>query len=273
MARASGRNLERGQAPLPIEMPARGIIIVGMHRSGTSLVARMAHLWGASVVDDQALIPADDWNEGGYWEWMPLVRFNLELLSQLGASGWNPPPLDRIPRQLLLAQQSALAARAHCILSESNAGGRPWMWKDPRLAVLLPFWTSLWDDPIYLVPVRHPGEVAASLALRDGASPEAGLALWRHYNTAILRSLPRGAPSLFLDYGYILNHPNEGAERLCGFLNLHCGVEFAQTSLMGAAVRPRLRHAPLRAAHLFPRLSAADLALYEQLRRRAGGGH
>src|SRR5579864_3350 len=131
------------------------IVILGMHRSGTSLLAEVVNRWGA-YGQEAAMIAGDTWNPRGYWEFAPLTRFNDEILG-LFQSRWNVPPDDYAkPLLRALSQEPYFRGRALELLSSMRTAGRPWFWKDPRLSILLPFWKQLWGDAVYLVAVRDP---------------------------------------------------------------------------------------------------------------------
>lgn len=70
---------------------SRGVLVLGMHRSGTSLTASLISAWGA-YAGEHHLIPGDTWNPAGYWEYLPLVRLNMDLLNAVGARTMIPPP-------------------------------------------------------------------------------------------------------------------------------------------------------------------------------------
>ena len=69
-----------------------GVIVLGMHRSGTSLAAEIAYQWGAHV-DTSLLIEPNDGNPRGYWEHRALVKLNDDLLSAVHSS-WKVPPTE-----------------------------------------------------------------------------------------------------------------------------------------------------------------------------------
>src|SRR6185295_8707806 len=100
------------------------IVITGMHRSGTSLLADVVRRWGAVAGDD--LIPSSRWNPHGYWEHAPLVRFNDELLGNLDSS-WELPPEDGGGLEHL-AKDDHWRGRAYFLMSEMN-GVDVWFWK------------------------------------------------------------------------------------------------------------------------------------------------
>jgi hypothetical protein len=91
-----------------------------------------------------------------------------------------------------------------------------WLWKDPRLAVLIPFWENITGPCPILVPYRSPQAVAQSIAARDGISYEQGLAVWEMNLRAVLSSL-HGRRTLILSYEYLLANPIKWTERLADF--------------------------------------------------------
>ncbi len=161
---------------------ASPILICGMHRSGTSMVAQA--LAGAGVQlgrDDELLSPAAD-NPRGFFERVDVVSINEALLGDLGGAWDTPPKLhdqwwtdDRLGH--LRAEAAAVIARFD--------GAPAWAIKDPRMSILMDFWLSLLEDPPTLVCVRNPLEVALSLHRRNGISYALGLQLWSQYHRAI----------------------------------------------------------------------------------------
>jgi hypothetical protein len=171
--------------------PGKGILIVGMHRSGTSVASRMANLSGAWLGRDDELMPPGPDNPSGFWERLDVMKFNDRLLSALGRT-WDT--------ELALApgwERNPAAAPFYDALADmitSAFGGRPlWAVKDPRLCLLLPLWkNALTQKGIAfscLFVVRHPLEVAFSLNKRNGFSLEKGLACWLNNNKSALAGL------------------------------------------------------------------------------------
>src|SRR5690242_15048034 len=62
----------------------RAVVVLGMHRSGTSALAGALHLAGAG--EPKTPIPADENNQRGYWEPAPLVQAHDEFLTAIGSS-------------------------------------------------------------------------------------------------------------------------------------------------------------------------------------------
>jgi len=71
------------------------VCIAGMHRSGTSMVARLLYLCGLYLGPESELLPPRPDNEEGYWENFYFVKLNEEILARLNG-GWDwPPPLRK----------------------------------------------------------------------------------------------------------------------------------------------------------------------------------
>ena len=158
------------------------ILICGMHRSGTSMVAHALAQRGVQLGrDDELLSPAAD-NPRGFFERVDVVSINEALLGDLGGAWDTPPKLhdqwwtdDRLGH---------LRAEAAAVISRFD-GAPAWAIKDPRMSILMDFWLSLAGAAPTLVCVRNPLEVALSLHRRNGVSYALGLQLWSHYHRAI----------------------------------------------------------------------------------------
>lgn len=194
--------------------PARrrcALVVLGMHRGGTSAVAGMLHRLGVDF--GPRLMPANADNPAGYYEHNDVVNLHDRFLGRLGA-GWDdpfPPEFDPevwpdlAPAPGLVPYREELLA----ILRRDFAGqnGRPaastWGVKDPRLCLLLPWWAPQWapldSEPRFIIVLRSPDAVAASLGLRDGFSPVKSQLLWLQHLLRAERHT-RGQPRCFLDY-------------------------------------------------------------------------
>lgn len=163
------------------ERPATDLVcVVGMHRSGTSLLTRILNLLGINLGPaEQIMAPDDRANPTGYWENERIVGLNDRLLSQLGGTWDNPPALpsswETDPAL------DPLRDDARSIVAEIGAGGAIAAFKDPRTSLVLPFWKTVVPIAGTILMVRHPFQVAASLGVRDGMHPEDAARLWTRY--------------------------------------------------------------------------------------------
>jgi len=189
-------------------------VILGMHRSGTSFITRLVNLLGFSVCHREDLLVGRALNPRGHWESKSLLRFNDRLLGEHGRSWFCPPALDEhdVSAMLRRHRRQALAA------VQDAHPQKPWVWKDPRTCVLLPFWSSVLEQrAAYVLVVRHPFEVSDSLATRNGCTPLLSLALWERYTREAMLGAA-GRPLMVCTYDGVLADPVRWCERLVDFL-------------------------------------------------------
>ncbi len=135
------------------------IIVLGVERSGTSVVAEMAHRWGAYAGPAEKLHQADAHAPRGYWEFLPLWDLLAELGNfDAGATWWDRDFQHRIEKK---TADPTSRKKAIELMAEMHKEG-PWFWKDPALSHFLPFWKQIWGDAIYIITVRHPFDTAVS---------------------------------------------------------------------------------------------------------------
>jgi hypothetical protein len=142
------------------------LLILGGHRSGTSLVSGL--LWHAGLhLGD--LLPAGPDNPRGFYESVDVLAAHQALLAAQERD-WTCPPhrLDALACDLV-----PLAA----VVQQLSAADRPWGVKDPRLLFLLPAWLEIVPAVRLIGVLRHPAAVAASLTARNGFAPEAARAI------------------------------------------------------------------------------------------------
>lgn len=162
------------------------VVVLGMHRGGTSAMAAALEAGGIDFGTEQLPPQAD--NPGGYHEALSLLEIDEALLAARGGR-WDAPGLDLDPAAL--AGLAPYCPAARMALTRAVARTGLWGLKEPRMARLLPFWKPLLEAAaarvMAVVVVRHPEAVAASLARRDGMEREQALALWLEHMLAIER--------------------------------------------------------------------------------------
>ncbi len=162
------------------------LLVLGMHRSGTSTAARILNLLGCHFAPESLAVGANDENPKGFWERLDVVQLNDSMLQAAGAAWHSPLGFD----PLALGDQEAarFASTAGLILRDLDMH-RPWFIKDPRLCLTLPLWQPLLEAPLAVHVLRHPLEVAASLQARNSLPIPVGLALWEtHVRLALAGS-------------------------------------------------------------------------------------
>lgn len=159
------------------------VCITGMHRSGTSMVARLLNICGLNLGPDERLMPADEGNPAGYWQNLDMDQLTEDVLAHL-AGGWDflLPPLPKGWEQQADLAPHRKRARA---LLEARPMAEPWGWKDPRCSLTLPFWKSELPGLKVVVCLRNPVEASRSLAKQVGSSDAFNYNLWLHYHQQI----------------------------------------------------------------------------------------
>jgi len=182
------------------------LIILGMHRSGTSALAGVLSLTGLNP--GRVLYKPTEYNAKGNFENVRITRINDRILTELNAA-WNdtlPIPgewweLDKI--NIFRQEISDLILEE---IKESNS----LLIKDPRLSILLPLYLEVLAEldiwPSFVICVRNPFESAASLEKRNSLPLEKSLFLWMDYE---LRAEyhSRNYPRILLSYRDLLDDP------------------------------------------------------------------
>jgi len=203
------------------------IAITGMHRSGTSLVARIVNLLGADIGPEDELMPPKEDNPSGFWEHMPIAQLNDDLLGALGGR-WNDPP-ELTEGWQRLRRLDPFRRRA-AEIAEHGFSGEVRMFKDPRASVLLPFWRDAVPIRRTVVCVRNPAAVARSLERRDRMGAERAAALFVRYTADAWLD---GVDPVVVAFEDVLADPLGEAERLAATLGLPAPAQEARAEIAG----------------------------------------
>jgi O-antigen biosynthesis protein len=238
-----------------------------MHRSGTSLVAQVLRECGLDLGPDDELLPPNEENREGFWENRHFVALNDELLSSLGGS-WSSPP--ELPQGWETAAELEPLRERGRELVERFGVKEPWGWKDPRNSLTMPFWRQIVPDVKVVHCVRHPVEVAASLAQRGEPSGDSRFDLWFQYNRALLDAI---APDrrIVARYDRFFDEPEREVRRLVDFLDLRSSsLQVAHaTTAVNEFVRNHRAETVSEAGSGAP---AEVLSYYDELVRAADSG-
>lgn len=222
---------------------SRQFVVLGVHRSGTSVLTETACRLGLHAGGPDDLDAGDRWNEQGYWEHRDVRSIDEELL-ELSSADWRAVAAFE-PGSLPAEARARLEGRAREVLARLDEHA-PWVVKDPRLCVLLPFWLPLLTRPAFLVSLRNPLAVARSLRARDGFPIPLGLALWETQLLSALAST-RGLPRAAFWYESLVASPGREAARLARWLR-GLGALAPRAPIPPPAADPRLRHHDAEAA-------------------------
>ena len=217
-AQASG-GAKSGQAQkvgasAPVSPSARrtAVMIVAMHRSGTSALSRALNLLGGDM--PPRLIEADQWNAAGYWESKPIKDLNEEMLVS-GGGEWSEW-LEFNPDWFKSSAVQRFRDRAIELVGSEFTDSPLFIFKDPRLSILMPFWRSIFDelgiDQVAIHPLRNPVEVARSLERRNNFLMSKGVLLWLRYTLDGERGT-RGLRRIFTTFDDLLEDPAGLIER------------------------------------------------------------
>jgi len=201
-------------------MRKRLIVVLGMHRSGTSAITRALNVLGVEL-GDRLMSPTESINDKGFFEDIDFNTLNVEMLQVLD-SDWHclaPIELDDVSS----LHQKGYFLRAVNLLRQKTANVPIFGFKDPRVAKLLPFWHAVFVhcefDLSYVLAIRNPLSVAQSLAKRDGFSHEKSYMLWLGY---VLTSLAftKEHRRVLIDYDHFLHASQQDLELIADRLDL-----------------------------------------------------
>src|ERR1051326_4869403 len=191
------------------------VCVLGMGRSGTSLLTRVSNLIGLYLGPERRLLEPNDGNPTGYWENSEIVEINNLILAKYGGS-WDDPP-DLPPGWEGASSLDQLRQRARALLQDTYSESQLWGWKDPRNCLTLPFWQQLLPEMRYVICLRNPLDVARSLERLYGFSLEKSSKLWLTYvSSALVHS--DGQPRLRIFYEDLIEDSQTELRRLAQFL-------------------------------------------------------
>jgi len=221
----------------------QAMIVLGMHRSGTSAMAGALSCMGVHL-GTKLMTAVKGENEKGYFEHIDIVNAHERLLAHLGYS-W-----DDI--RLLPDQWWQLDSVSHCqkelldIVQRDFSHAKVWALKDPRLCRLLPLWNAIFESMAlpskFVFIFRHPEEVAMSLHHRDAMSLSQGYLLWmEHVLEAEISS--RGKARAFVHYDDLLQDSHQVMKTLSVKLDVDWPVAEQEAGIaLDNLISPSMQH-------------------------------
>lgn len=243
------------------------LMVLGMHRSGTSLMARSLQEAGVDI--GARLLGGSAGNPDGHFEDAVVVEHDERLLAALGRRWDDLPIADE--RDLPASERAAFLASTAGYLVEDRARRGRWAMKDPRLCLFASTWRAAIERAqarvAAVLVVRHPVEVARSLASRDGLPFAQGWLLWTQYVLASLRGSD-GLPRRVVSYDALMASPGDALARVAA---LPGWEDLRPTEAHASLARPERRH-----HRVDPDLGLEDLpelviGLWRMLARAAAG--
>jgi len=243
------------------------LVVLGMHRSGTSALMGAFHKLGLDL--GSQLLPEQDDNRTGFWENQALVSFNQSIHASLNRTWHDVSPL---PDSWWKTREiSAKLPELVTLLKNEFGDSKTWGMKDPRTCRLLPIWQKGFKkaglEPVYCLTLRHPLEVAASLKKRDGFGQEKGLLLWLdHVLTADWHT--RKCARLWIHFPDLLQNPKDVVEGISKSLHLPwTQLSQSQQGILKDFLNPSLRnHKAVTNQASVSQLAETCIDLYEKLK-------
>jgi lipopolysaccharide biosynthesis protein len=196
------------------------IIVLGMHRCGTSSITRALKVLGVSL-GSRLMPPAGDNNSKGFFEDIDFNEINIEILRILGHEWHSLKPVSRL--EFSNPQLAPLKLRAVEMVREKMEALDLFAVKDPRMARTMPFWEEVFQHLGYeykfVVAVRNPANAARSLAKRDSFDLVKGYLLWQEHMVLSLK-YSNHKPRVIVDYDNLMQNAPREVARIAAALNL-----------------------------------------------------
>lgn len=222
-------------APSPDRSRRKAFLVLGPHRSGTSVITR-ALLCAGLDLGQQLLEPNAD-NPKGFFENARIVGFNDQLLKHLDRC-WDYVAPHTWEDALANINPDWLTEAAELVRTQFSTTSDIAI-KDPRLCLLAAFWEQVLQsagfDVQYVLVARHPVEAAESQRSRYikdpvfhhvGATLAEGVLLWANYTQAALGFLA-GKTFVSTAYADFVAQPESALRALSSAL----GAEFPEAAV------------------------------------------
>lgn len=219
------------------------LIVLGMHRSGTSLLTGLLAQVGVQM-GKSLYAPQKGVNEKGFWEHEDIVDTHDELLLALNSQWDDLLPLS--DRWWESDTSQPFIAKLNNLVKRDFSSANIWALKDPRMCRLLPLWFPIFKaqqvKPSFIFMNRNPFEVVASLQKRDGFSKEKALVLWLIHSLSA-EQYSRGLQRVFIDFNQVVSDPSGVLMRIEQALSLTFPVTVnSAKDRIHSFVSPDLRH-------------------------------
>lgn len=225
-----------------------GFIVLGMHRSGTSVLSGLL-VSGLGYNVGKPLIGAAFDNEKGFFELLPAV-LQSDIFMRKQYVHWSSGVVNYdVDKALKMKEANELEFKEGeaALKFLNNPLSTPWLWKDPRLCITIKTWLPLLKtEPAIVFTYRHPLEVAMSLEKRqDNIDLEHGLRIWIAYNMRGIQNM-KGLCQVLSSNEAILANPLKEVHRIADELTSKCHVPAPPNKLtqqlVDSFVDPKLQH-------------------------------
>lgn len=196
------------------------IVVLGMHRSGTSALTAVLSMLGA-YPSESLIPPEEDVNPKGFWEHADIVSIHDELLQSMGFTWYDERPLPE--KWWSYTWVEPYCIRLKEIVLRDFSQTPLWILKDPRCCRLLPLWLKIFEElhctPFFVIILRNPSEVVSSLTERAGFHEAKSYLLWLRY---VLDSekWSKDHPRAIVTYEQLLDDWRSSADSIANQLGL-----------------------------------------------------
>jgi hypothetical protein len=197
-----------------IQKDIKTVVVLGMHRSGTSMIAGILHKLGVDMGED--LIGASLHNPLGHYENIDFINLNKFIFRKAQGTDFSPPP-----RKNILKLENHFRDKIKDLIDKSQS--YMWGWKDPRTCITIPLFYPHLDNPYFVICIRDKDQVVKSLKKRNPLlSQELATTAYKRYNEDIKKFLDNNpeTKSLKLYYSKILKDPKPEIQKLIDFLDI-----------------------------------------------------
>ncbi|RTE08149.1 sulfotransferase domain-containing protein [Paenibacillus whitsoniae] len=227
----------------------KAIIILGMHRSGTSMLMRTLNNLGVYIGREEDLLAINEDNPEGFWEHSGIVEIHENILTELNHR-WDslaPLPIDWLDNSKVQKYKLELIN----LVKREFGSMSVWGFKDPRTCILLPLWKEIFEnlgiEASYIITLRNPLDVAESLYKRNGINLKSGITLWYYHMINVTENL-KGCNKLVLYYDSIVEETLESAEKIATFTGFELNNEIEIK--IRESIKTELRHSKSSVAEL-----------------------
>ena len=219
------------------------LVVLGMHRSGTSFVGELLSAMGAYFGPSEMGPSGNIENPHGLFERRDLRRLCHFILRQTRAEWWAT---SRFSPARLPAEIGTRIAEMLAPMRADLDAHEPWFVKEPRLCILLPMLRAQLGSVVGVCVWRDPLEVAQSLHTRDAMPLAFGIALWERYVRA---SFAAGVPCAMVSYNRLIAEPEAVTRKLLNDLTALgvAGLRTPTQAQLAQAIDPSLRRSAPRA--------------------------
>lgn len=196
------------------------VIVIGMHRSGTSALSGVLHQHGIIMGSERSFRPKPaPENPRGYYEHYGFRCLNdaLLLMRRYRTKSY------RADVPVTTGTSFLKPLMRHLVRTQTS---EHWGWKDPRTCLTLDAWVNLLkednllDQTRFVFASREPHTVARSLSKRESVDYSQALRLWEAYNRTALKHIDATTiPTAYVSYETICQNPIDELSAVLRFLD------------------------------------------------------